>query len=130
MITQYTRENIAKVYIYLREPFVKEVIREEKITLIQFIGSTGGLLGLFLGFSVVSLVEIFYMIFLWLANKVTQHSSSFNMDKDVVSQNSQNNYDAKNVKRRTNAKVSSYLESIMNSKDDIHVKPDAVIPKF
>ena len=111
---------------------MKEIIREEKITLIQFIGSTGGLLGLFLGFSVVSLVEIFYMIFLWLSNKVTQHSSSFNMDKDVVSQNSQNNYDAKNVKRRTNAKVSSYLESIVNSKDNMRVKPaaTAVIPEF
>ena len=124
-ITKYARENIAKVYIYLREPFVKEIIREEKITLIQFIGSTGGLLGLFLGFSVVSLIEIFYMIFLWFANKVTQRSSSVNVDK---SQNSQNIY-GRNIKR-TNAKVSSYLESIMNSKDDIHVKPDAVIPKF
>ena len=114
---------------------MKEVIREEKITLIQFIGSTGGLLGLFLGFSVVSLVEIFYMIFLWLANKVTQHSSSFNRDKDIVSpQNSQNTYDGigKKVKRRTNAKVSSYLESIVNLKDDMRVKPaaTAVIPEF
>ena len=112
---------------------MKEIIREEKITLIQFIGSTGGLLGLFLGFSVVSLVEIFYMIFLWLANKVTQHSSSFNRDKDIVSaQNSQNTYDGKKVKRRTNAKVSSYLESIVNSKDNMRVKPatTAVIPEF
>ena len=114
---------------------MKEVIREEKITLIQFIGSTGGLLGLFLGFSVVSLVEIFYMIFSWLANKVTQHSSSFNRDKDIVSpQNSQNTYDGigKKVKRRTNAKVSSYLESIVNSKDDMRVKPaaTAIIPEF
>ena len=128
MITEYTRENIAKVYIYLREPFVKEIIREEKITLIQFIGSTGGLLGLFLGFSVVSVVEIFYMIFLWLVNKVKQHYSSINMDKDE-SQNSQNTY-GRNVKRRTNAKVSSYLESIMNSKDDIRVKPASVISEF
>ena len=96
---------------------MKEILREEKITLIQFIGSTGGLLGLFLGFSVVSLIEIFYMIFLWFANKVTQHSSSVNMDKYES-----HNKNGKNIKR-THAKVSSYLESIMNSKDFIHVKP-------
>ena len=36
-------------------------MRREKITVISFIGNVGGLLGLFLGFSFISIIEIFYM---------------------------------------------------------------------
>ena len=69
-MTQYAKENIAKVYIYLREPFVKRIIREEKTTYATLIGTTGGLLGLFMGFSVISMVELFYMICLWIIGRI------------------------------------------------------------
>ncbi len=49
--------------LYLRDPYVKLYTRREKITVISFVGNVGGLLGLFLGFSVISVVEVFYM---WL----------------------------------------------------------------
>ena len=70
MITQYARDNIAKVQIYLKDPFVKEIIREEKITYSQFVGSIGGLLSLFMGLSFMSLVEIFYLLLEWFFNKI------------------------------------------------------------
>jgi len=38
-------------------------VRDEKITEISFVGTVGGLLGLFMGFSFVSCVEIFYLCF-------------------------------------------------------------------
>ena len=69
-VNHYAKENVAKVNIYLRDPFVKRIVREEKISIITFIGSVGGLLGLFMGFSVVSLFEILYLIALWLISKI------------------------------------------------------------
>lgn len=57
----YSRENIAKVDIFLKDPYVKRFIREEKISEFTFVGTVGGLLGLFLGFSFVSAVEIVYL---------------------------------------------------------------------
>ena len=66
LVVKYTKENIAKVNIFLKDPFVQKIVREEKISLITFVGSVGGLLGLFLGFSFMSSIEIVYMFCLWL----------------------------------------------------------------
>lgn len=60
-IVIYSRGNIAKVDIFLKDPYVKRFIREEKISEITFVGTVGGLLGLFLGFSFISAVEIVYL---------------------------------------------------------------------
>ena len=71
-MTEYAKENIAKVYIYLRDPFVKQMKREEKTSYVQLIGTIGGLLGLFMGFSFISVIETFYMIFLWMIGKLNK----------------------------------------------------------
>ena len=76
MVNQYTKENVAKVYIYLKDPFVKRLIREEKTTIIMFVGSLGGLLGLFLGFSFISFIEIIYLCLLALASKIGDRNST------------------------------------------------------
>lgn len=76
LVNHYAKENIAKVNIYLRDPFVKRIVREEKISIITFIGSVGGLLGLFMGFSVVTLFEILYLLALWLINKIFDGNKS------------------------------------------------------
>ena len=114
MLTQYARENIAKVSVYLKDPFVEEIIREEKITLIQFIGSVGGLLGLFMGLSFISLVEIFYMLFEWLfLNKVQKW---FDI-KNSVQVESQTTNTSRHRSKTNNNKVSGFLESIINSEN-------------
>ena len=61
-VVNYAKENIAKVNIFLKEPFVKRYNREEKITTNTFIGTIGGLLGLFTGFSFISVAEIVYLL--------------------------------------------------------------------
>ena len=63
-LTRYTRENVAMVKIFMREPFAEVLIRSVETSEIDFISSVGGLLGLCMGFSFVSLAEIFYYIFL------------------------------------------------------------------
>ena len=62
-LAYYVRENMAKVNIYIRDPYVKRFITEEKITEISFTGTVGGLLGLFLGFSFMSIFEVIYCVF-------------------------------------------------------------------
>lgn len=69
MVSTYARENIAKVNIFLRDPYVQRTIREVKISEITFVGTVGGLLGLFLGFSFISGMEVFYMSCLKVFNK-------------------------------------------------------------
>ena len=70
-IVKYAKENVAKVNIFFKDPFVKRYIREEKITENTFIGTIGGLLGLFLGFSFISGAEIVYLIALSIYDTMT-----------------------------------------------------------
>ena len=48
------------VNIYIKEPVVTNIWRDQKTPIINFIAYTGGLLGLCMGFSLVSLFEILY----------------------------------------------------------------------
>ena len=56
----YAKNNLAVVNIYIKEPVVTNIWRDEKTPVINFIAYTGGLLGLCMGFSLVSLFEILY----------------------------------------------------------------------
>jgi len=56
----YATDNVAKIKIFFKDPFYTQILRERKLTEIQAFGSLGGMLGLLLGFSIISLVEIFY----------------------------------------------------------------------
>ena len=57
---QYGKKNLAVVKIMMQSPYVTKIKRDLAMTLINYIANTGGLLGLFLGFSFISLLEIFY----------------------------------------------------------------------
>ena len=48
--------------VFVRDPYVKRYLTEEKITEINFVGTVGGLLGLFLGFSFISVIEVIYFV--------------------------------------------------------------------
>ena len=45
---------------YLKDPVVTRIMRDEKIPIISFVANTGGLLGLCMGFSLVSVFEILF----------------------------------------------------------------------
>ena len=59
-LAKYGRDNIAFVSLFMREPFAEVLAVNVDKTLMNFIGSLGGLLGLCMGFSFVTLAEIFY----------------------------------------------------------------------
>ena len=45
---------------YLQDPYAKRFMKDEKITKTAYIANSGGLLGLCMGFSIVSAAEILY----------------------------------------------------------------------
>ena len=50
------------VTIYIREPFAEEILISEEVTPTELMSDIGGLMGLFMGCSFVSAVEIVYHI--------------------------------------------------------------------
>ena len=60
MLFIYAKNNLVMVNIYIKEPVVTRIWRDEKIPVIHFVAYTGGLLGLCMGFSLMSLFEIVY----------------------------------------------------------------------
>ncbi|XP_059078307.1 uncharacterized protein LOC131876825 [Tigriopus californicus] len=62
-VAYYAKRNMARVNIFIRDPYVQRFLTEEKITEISFVGNIGGLLGLFVGFSFISGVEFLYYFF-------------------------------------------------------------------
>ena len=57
---KYSKENLAKVAIYFRDPYYTKIVRDVKMTFTTFISIAGGLVGLCLGLSLVSLFELLY----------------------------------------------------------------------
>ena len=51
---KYAKENLALVNIYIKDPAVTQIKREQKIPLIRFVANVGGILGLTMGCSLVT----------------------------------------------------------------------------
>ena len=59
---QYGSENLAFVQIMMQSPYVTKIKRDVAMTFTTYVGNTGGLLGLCLGCSFISLIEILFWI--------------------------------------------------------------------
>ena len=74
-VNNYAKENIALVTIYIREPFAEEILISEEVTPTELMSDIGGLMGLFMGCSFVSAVEIVYHILKVMAIQVVEFSN-------------------------------------------------------
>ena len=70
-LNKYASKNIAVLKIYLKEPYYTNIIRDRQITFISFVGNTGGLVGLCLGLSFISIFEGIYHFFNFVASGFT-----------------------------------------------------------
>jgi len=61
-LLKYAKENLIKMHLFISSPFTTEYQRYVKTTKINFVANLGGLMGLCMGFSFVSLMEIIYYI--------------------------------------------------------------------
>lgn len=57
---EYASKNFVVGKFYIKESFYTKIQKDEEISVATFIGSAGGLVGLFLGMSLVSIFEIIY----------------------------------------------------------------------
>ena len=60
----YCKDNLARVMVFVQKPFLTIYKRDQVMSYLQLVANMGGLLGLCMGFSVVSVAEIFYHIVL------------------------------------------------------------------
>ena len=58
-IFRYAKNNMALVNVYIKDPVVTRIKRDQKIPIIGFVANTGGLLGLCMGFSLVRIFVFF-----------------------------------------------------------------------
>ncbi|XP_055549433.1 pickpocket protein 28 isoform X2 [Wyeomyia smithii] len=58
----YAQENIALIYIFFSETYFRSLIKGELVGFTDFLSNIGGLLGLFMGFSLISLAEVIYFL--------------------------------------------------------------------
>ena len=61
-VSRYARENLALVNVYIKDPAVTQVLRDQKVPLIWFVANIGGILGLTMGMSLVTIFEIMHHI--------------------------------------------------------------------
>ena len=79
-VFKYAQNNIVTLTMFIREPFAEKIVTAEKISRISFMSDVGGLLGLFMGFSFVSAVEIIYHAFKVSTIIIIQKNSKFFYD--------------------------------------------------
>jgi hypothetical protein len=62
ILFKYAAENFAVLRVLIRDPYYTLIMQDEEFSYITFIGNVGGLLGLSMGMSFVSIFEIFYCL--------------------------------------------------------------------
>ena len=60
LLHKYARENLLLVNIYIKDPAVTQIKRDQRVPLIWFIANVGGILGLTMGCSLVTVFEILH----------------------------------------------------------------------
>ena len=59
---EYGRQNLALIHVMIQSPYVTKIKRDVAIPFVTFISNTGGLLGLCIGFSFISGIEVLFWI--------------------------------------------------------------------
>ena len=71
---EYASKNLAIVKIFYRDPYYTKFIKNEQISVLSFIANAGGLLGLCVGMSFLSIFEIVYHVVSYLFVRLNNYS--------------------------------------------------------
>ena len=66
---KYGRQNLALIQIMIQSPYFTKIRRDVAMTFTTYIANSGGLLGLCLGFSFMSAIEIMFSLF-WFCGAI------------------------------------------------------------
>ena len=72
---KYGRQNLALVHIMIQSPYVIKLKRDVAMTFTTYIANSGGLLGLCLGFSLMSGIEIIFCLF-WFCGEFKKKATT------------------------------------------------------
>ncbi|CAB4066396.1 ASICN [Lepeophtheirus salmonis] len=61
-VTSYAKRNLLWLNVYVKDSHITRIVRDERMTRTNFVANVGGLLGLCMGFSLISVGEILYFI--------------------------------------------------------------------
>ena len=67
---EYAQNNIALLNVYIKDPYYTKIKRDEQITNVSFVANIGGLLGLCMGLSIISIFEVLYFGTFFIYNKL------------------------------------------------------------
>ena len=73
----YASENLAIVNIFIKDPYYTRYIKSEQLTFLSFIANAGGLIGLCMGMSFISIFEIVYHLGNFLFAKLNYYTCSY-----------------------------------------------------
>jgi hypothetical protein len=60
VLFRYAEENLVALKIFFKEPYFTSITKKDKIPFITFVANVGGLMGLCMGLSFVSVAEWIY----------------------------------------------------------------------
>jgi hypothetical protein len=72
---EYAQDNIAILKVFIKDPYYTNIKKDEQMSYISFIGNAGGLVGLCMGLSFVSVFEMFYHCFNYCLSSVSARIS-------------------------------------------------------
>ena len=62
LVYNYAKDNLIILHLSIKDPYAQKFQKEEKMPIISYIANIGGLLGLWLGFSIITGVEMLYHV--------------------------------------------------------------------
>ncbi len=81
-LLEYSRENLAMIRVLFKDPYYMLIKRDEQMSMLSFLGNTGGLLGLCMGMSLVSIFEIVYHLLRFLNDIIhNDHIKNIQLNK-------------------------------------------------
>ena len=83
VLTNYASDNLAMVKVFMREPFAEVLVRSVDVSIVDFISSVGGLLGLCMGFSFVTIAEVFFYSLLGLVQLLFRTNQEGNLPRRI-----------------------------------------------
>ena len=69
----YAQDNLSVVKLFIKNPYYTSIKRDLAMTQLDFIGNAGGLLGLCMGMSFISMFEIIYHCCNFAFHKIQVH---------------------------------------------------------
>lgn len=77
-----TKSDVTQINIYFKEAFFSRLKRYEMYGWSEFLSNCGGTLGLFLGCSICSIIEIIYHLVLYFLHKCCRDEKTFKVDSN------------------------------------------------